>query len=68
MEKKELVTVKEFAKMADKSQQAIYKQLNNRLNPYIQLIDNQKMLETRALSEVFGIEVEQPIQLRNTPI
>lgn len=62
MEKKELVTVKEFAKMADKSQQAIYKQLNNRLNPYIQLIDNQKMLEIRALSEVFGIEVEQPIQ------
>lgn len=48
--------------MAHKSQQAIYKQLNNRLNPYIQLVDNQKMLETRALQEVFGIEVEQPIQ------
>lgn len=59
---KELLTVKEFAKLCNKSQQAIYKQLNNRLNPFIQLVDNQKMLERRALKEVFGIEVEQPIQ------
>ena len=59
---KELLTAKESAKISNKSQQEIYKQLNNRLNPFIQLVDNQKMLERRALKEVFGIEVEQPIQ------
>lgn len=48
--------------MAGKSPQAIYKQLNNRLNQYVQLVDNQKMLEVRALKEVFGVEIEQPIK------
>lgn len=62
MEKNKLLTIKEFAKLSGKSKQAIYKQLNNRLNQYIQLVDNQKMLEYRALSEVYGIEVEQPSQ------
>lgn len=62
MEKNKLLTIKEFAKLSGKSKQAIYKQLNNRLNQYVQLVDNQKMLEYRALSEVYGIEVEQPSQ------
>ncbi len=59
---KNLLTIKEFAKLANKTQQTIYKQLNNRLNQYIQLVDNKKMLEYRALKEVFNIGVEQPIQ------
>lgn len=69
MEKNKLLTIKEFAKLSGKSKQAIYKQLNNRLNQYVQLVDNQKMLEYRALSEVYGVEVEQPSQPKlNNPI
>jgi len=60
--KTDLLTVKEFAKIAGKRQQTIYKQLNNRLNPFVQLVESHKMLERRALHEVYGIEVEQPIQ------
>lgn len=56
------ISVKEFAERAGKSVQAIYKGLNNRFNQYVKLIDNQKMLDIRALQEVYGIEVEQPIQ------
>lgn len=56
------MSVAEFAKAAGKSQQAIYKRLNNQLKPFIQLVDNQRMLEIRALWEVYGIVVEQPIQ------
>jgi hypothetical protein len=56
------ISVKEFAQRAGKSVQAIYKGLNNRLNQYVKLVDNQKMLDIRALQEVYGIEVEQPIQ------
>jgi predicted phage tail protein len=65
MENNRLLSIKEFAKLSGKSKQAIYKQLNNRLNQYVQLVDNQKMLEYRALSEIYGVEVEQnsqPIQ------
>lgn len=60
MGKNDLVTIQEFAKLAGVSRQAVYKQLTNRLHSYCQLVDNQKMLERRALIEVFGC---QPCQL-----
>ena len=53
MEKNDLLTIKEFAELAGVTRQTVYKQLNNRLNPYCQLVDNKKMLELRALEEVF---------------
>lgn len=58
----ELLTVQEFAEKAGVSVQAVYKRLNNSLNPYIQLVEGRKMLKSSALSEVYGVEVEQPIQ------
>ena len=62
MVENQYISVKEFAERAGKSVQAIYKGLNNRLNQYVKLVDNQKMLDIKALQEVYGIEVEQPIQ------
>lgn len=56
------ISVKEFAQRAGVSVQVIYKGLNNRFNQYVKLVDNQKMLDIRALQEIYGIEVEQPIQ------
>ena len=61
----EYLSIKDFAKRAGVSQQSLYKRLNklnNQLNNYIKLIDNQKMIDIRALQEVYGVEVEQPIQ------
>lgn len=61
----EYLSIKDFAKRAGVSQQSLYKRLNklnNQLNNYIKLVDNQKMIDIRALQEVYGIEVEQPIQ------
>ena len=61
----EYISVKEFAKRAGVSVQSLYKRLNglnNPLNQYIKLVDNQKMLNISALEEIYGIEVEQPIQ------
>lgn len=63
--KDEYISVKEFAKRAGVSVQSLYKRLNglnNPLNQYIKLVDNQKMLNISALEEIYGIEVEQPIQ------
>lgn len=58
----ELLTVQEFADLAGVSVQSIYKRLNNSLNPYFQLVEGRKMLKRSALFEIYGIEVEQPIQ------
>lgn len=62
MVENQYISVKEFAQRAGISVQAVYKGLNNRLSQYVKLVDNQKMLDIRALQEVYGIEVEQPMQ------
>lgn len=62
----EYISVKEFAEKAGISVQAVYKGLNNRLNQYVKTVDNQKMLDIRALQDIYGIEVEQPIQPKLT--
>lgn len=61
----EYISIKEFAKRANVSVQSLYKRLNglnNPLNQFIKLVDNQKMLNIKALTEIYSIEVEQPIQ------
>lgn len=62
MEPGELLSIAEFALKAGITKQAVYRQLNNRLKPFVQLVDTRKMLEIRALQEIYGVEVEQPIQ------
>ena len=64
-----LLTVQQFAALIGKSPQSIYKRLNkvdnlvdNPIQPYVVVVDGQKMLKIQAISELYGIEVEQPIQ------
>lgn len=61
MSKNELLSIPEFAEAAGVSKQAVYKGLNNRLKPFVQLVDGKKMLSNKALSEVYGVEVEQKV-------
>lgn len=63
-----LLTVQQFAALIGKSPQSIYKRLNkvdnqvvNPLQPYVVVVEGQKMLKIQAISELYGIEVEQPI-------
>ena len=65
MAQNELLTIAEFAELAGVSRQSIYKQMSTRLSKYCKLIDNRKMIEYRALAEVFGISVEQLCQPKN---
>ena len=61
----EYISIKDFAEKAGVSQQSLYKRLNklnNQLNNYVKMVENQKMIDIRALQEVYGVEVEQPIQ------
>lgn len=50
MTNKELFSVGEFAKKVGVSTQAIYKQLDNKLFPYLTTVDNRKMIKAEALS------------------
>lgn len=59
----DLLTIKAFAEASGRSQQTIYKQIETRLAPYLHKIEGKKYIERRALTEVFEIEVEQPVQL-----
>ena len=68
-----LLTVQQFAALVGKSPQSIYKRVNkvdnpvdnqvvNPIQPYVVVVDGQKMLKIQAISELYGVEVEQPIQ------
>ena len=45
----EVISIKEFAKRAGVSKQAIYSQLESRLQPYVVNLNNQKMIKIEAL-------------------
>jgi len=55
------VTVKEFAKMAGVSEQSVYKRLTTSLKPYSTIVDNRKMVDISALSEIYNKDIMQPL-------
>lgn len=68
------LTVKEFAAAANVSSQAIYKrlkQVDNPLQTFVKLVDNQKMIDSKALYELYGIQENstsyQPVEQPNQP-
>lgn len=48
-EQKKYISVAEFAKLKGVSKQAIYKKLNNTLNPYVVKVEGRTMLDADAL-------------------
>lgn len=59
------LSIKDFARAAGVSVQSVYKRLNqveNPLNQYLNLIDGRKMLDIKALKDLYGVEVEQPVE------
>ena len=53
---KEYLSVKEFAEAAEISQQAVYKQLNGRLKPFIKSKGKKKLIAAAALEEFYSID------------
>lgn len=45
----EYLSIKDFAAAVGITKQAVYKQLNNKLKPYLKEVDNKKMIEKSAL-------------------
>lgn len=61
-----LYTVKDFAEQANISQQAVYKQINSRLKPFIHTVNGQKFIEAAALEKFYSTQIEQPLNPDST--
>jgi hypothetical protein len=60
----EKISIAEFAKRANVSRQSVYKrltQVDSELTKYVNLVDNQKMIDTQALEEVYGIKDDKEV-------
>lgn len=65
MENKELLTVSEYAKIKGISKQAVYKRLNNQLQPFLIVVESRKYIHINALSpeeQARLSAVEQPVE------
>ena len=60
--KNEWLSIKDFAKIANVSKQSVYKKLSTSLNPYLKVENDVKYLNIKALRDIYGKEVSQPIQ------
>lgn len=56
----ELLTVKEFATIAGVTQQAVYKQLNNKLKPFLVVENDKKYIKSEGLELFSNKKVAQP--------
>ena len=68
---KQYITVAEYAEIKGISKQAVYKQLNNKLKDYVEIVENKKCLKISVLEESIqphSTEVEQPIQPISTEV
>ena len=64
MKNENYITVSEYAALKGISKQAVYKQLNNKLQPFLIVVDGRKYIDRAALTEVENQklnEVEQPL-------
>lgn len=68
---KQHITVAEYAEIKGISKQAVYKQLNNKLNNYVETVEGKKCLKISVLEESIqphSTKVEQPIQPVSTEV
>lgn len=58
MNEDQYLSVKEFARAAGVSVQAVYKRLSKDLKPFVNEVDGRKAIDKRALKEVYGKDQE----------
>ena len=67
----EYITVSEYAKIKGVSVQSVYKQLNNRLKPFLIMVENKKCLKSTVLEELKNdnsTAVKQPLNNFSTEV
>ena len=73
-EKPQYITVAQYAEIKGISKQAVYKRLNNLLQPFLIVVESRKYIDIAALTaeeqgRLFGVEqpFEQPLNNQNQP-
>ena len=66
--KEELLSIKQVATIVGVSQQAVYKQLNNKLKDYVVEVEGTKKLRREALEEVYNKAVEQKLNNNDSTV
>ena len=61
MNQDQYLSVKEFAQAAGVSVQAVYKRLLNGLEPFVKEVEGRKVIDKRALKEVYGKDQEEKV-------
>lgn len=59
MNEDQYLSVKDFAQAAGVSVQAVYKRLSKDLKPFVNEVDGRKVINKRALKEVYGKDQEE---------
>lgn len=67
MNEKEYITVSEYAEIKGISQQAVYKQLKNKLKPFLIIVESKKCLKIEVLNEVEKQNLNQVKQPKEQP-
>lgn len=74
IENTEYITVSQYAEIKGISKQAVYKRLNNTLQPFLIVVESRKYIHINALTaeeqaRLFGVEqpFEQPLNNQNQP-
>lgn len=67
IENKEYITIAEYAEIKGISKQAVYKQLNNKLKPFLIVVESKKHLKIEVLNEVEKQSLNQVKQPNEQP-
>lgn len=59
MEEQQYISISEFAEITGTTRQAVYQRLNKSLQKYVKMVDNKKMLNTKALEDLYSISLDK---------
>lgn len=57
--KEQYMSIAEFAEITGTTRQAVYQRLNKSLQKYVKVVDNKKMLNTKALEDLYNINLDK---------
>lgn len=53
------ISIAEFAEITGTTRQAVYQRLNKSLKKYVKTVDNKKMLNTKALEDIYSVNLDK---------
>ena len=58
-QEEQYISISEFAEITGTTRQAVYQRLNKSLQKYVKTVDNKKMLNTKALEDIYSVNLDK---------